>query len=277
MTPLQILSFYNAVANNGRMVKPKFVNEIRYNGKLLQKFPVVTINASIASSSTIKDARIMLEGVVEKGTAKNLQNDLYKIAGKTGTSQIAQLNKGYGGYRNVQYQASFVGYFPADNPKYSCIVVVNAPSNAVYYGNLVAGPVFKEISDKVYATTLGIQETKIWVGKRGLHVPYSKNGEKGDLKLVLEDLNIDILEKGQLSNWIKTTSTDSIVAFSNLTIKKSLVPNVVHMGLEDAVFLLENAGLKVMVRGFGSIKSQSLSPGSRIKPGDKIVLQMSFV
>ncbi len=277
MTPLQILSFYNAVANNGRMVKPKFVNEIRYNGKLLQKFPVVTINASIASSSTIRDAKIMLEGVVEKGTAKNLQNDLYKIAGKTGTAQIAQLNKGYGGYRNVQYQASFVGYFPADHPKYSCIVVVNAPSNAVYYGNLVAGPVFKEISDKVYATTLGIQETKIWAENSSLQVPYSKNGEKGDLKLVLENLDFEILEKGQLSNWIKTTSADSLVTFSNLTIKKGLVPNVVHMGLEDAVYLLENAGLKVMVRGFGSVKSQSLSPGSKVKPGNKIVLQMSFV
>jgi len=277
MTPLQILTFYNAVANNGKMVKPKFVNEIRYNGKLLQKFPVVTINSSIASSSTIKDAKIMLEGVVEKGTAKNLQNNLYKIAGKTGTAQIAQLNKGYGAYRNVQYQASFVGYFPADRPRYSCIVVVNAPSNSVYYGNLVAGPVFKEISDKVYATTLEIQNTEVLVENRNLHVPYSKNGEKEDLKFVLENMDIEIFENGQLSSWIKTTSSDSLVAFSNLTIKESLVPNVVHMGLKDAVYLLENAGLKVVVRGFGSIKSQSLSPGSRIKPGNKIVLQMSFV
>ena len=277
MTPLQILTFYNAVANNGKMVKPKFVNEIRYNGKLLQKFPVVTINSSIASSSTIKDAKIMLEGVVEKGTAKNLQNNLYKIAGKTGTAQIAQLNKGYGAYRNVQYQASFVGYFPADRPRYSCIVVVNAPSNSVYYGNLVAGPVFKEISDKVYATTLEIQNTEVLVENRNLHVPYSKNGEKEDIKFVLENMDIEIFENGQLSSWIKTTSSDSLVAFSNLTIKESLVPNVVHMGLKDAVYLLENAGLKVVVRGFGSIKSQSLSPGSRIKPGNKIVLQMSFV
>ena len=277
MTPLQILTFYNAVANNGKMVKPKFVNEIRYNGKLLQKFPVVTINSSIASSSTIKDAKIMLEGVVEKGTAKNLQNNLYKIAGKTGTAQIAQLNKGYGAYRNVQYQASFVGYFPADQPRYSCIVVVNAPSNSVYYGNLVAGPVFKEISDKVYATTLEIQNTEVLVENRNLHVPYSKNGEKEDIKFVLENMDIEIFENGQLSSWIKTTSSDSLVAFSNLTIKESLVPNVVHMGLKDAVYLLENAGLKVVVRGFGSIKSQSLSPGSRIKPGNKIVLQMSFV
>ncbi|MCD6597701.1 MAG: transpeptidase family protein [Bacteroidales bacterium] len=277
MTPLQILTFYNAVANNGRMVKPKFVNEIRYNGKLIQKFPVVTINSSIASSSTINDAKIMLEGVVEKGTAKNLQNNLYKIAGKTGTAQIAQLNKGYGAHRNVQYQASFVGYFPADKPKYSCIVVVNAPSNAVYYGNLVAGPVFKEISDKVYATTLEIQNTEVLVENRNFHVPFSKNGKKEDLRFVLENMDIEIVEKGQLSNWIRTTSSDSLVIFSNLTIKKSLVPNVVHMGLEDAVYLLENAGLKVVVRGFGSIKSQSLSPGSIVKPGNKIVLQMSFV
>ncbi len=277
MTPLQILTFYNAVANDGKMVKPKFVREIRYNGKLLKRFPVVVINPSIASSSTIKDAKKMLEGVVENGTAKNLQNDLYKIAGKTGTAQIAQSNKGYGGYGRVQYQASFVGYFPADQPKYSCIVVVNAPSNSVYYGNLVAGPVFKEISDKVYATTLEIQNTKVYAENIKHPAPYTKNGEKKDLEFLLKDLNIDLVETEGVTKWVRTTSHDSIVKIDKLTIKQQLVPNVVHMGLKDAVYLLENAGLKVTVRGYGSIKSQSIPPGSRIKRGDRIVLQMSFV
>ena len=152
LTPLQILTFYNAVANDGRMMRPRFVTEIRRNGSLLKSFkPEVIIN-SIASRSTIRKAKKMMEGVVEHGTATNLKDADYKIAGKTGTAQIAMNKYGYRSGARISYQASFCGYFPADNPIYSCIVVVNAPSNGVYYGNLVAGTVFKEIADKVYAT-----------------------------------------------------------------------------------------------------------------------------
>ncbi|MCX6253196.1 MAG: penicillin-binding protein 2 [Bacteroidia bacterium] len=152
MTPLQILNFYNAVANGGRMMRPRFVTEILRNGTVIKSYePDVIIN-SIASRSTIKKAKKMMEGVVEHGTATNLKNANYKIAGKTGTAQIAKDKYGYRQGARVSYQASFVGYFPAENPLYSCIVVVNAPSNGVYYGNLVAGSVFREISDKVYAT-----------------------------------------------------------------------------------------------------------------------------
>ena len=153
LTPLQILTFYNAVANDGRMMRPRFVTEIRRNGNVIRSFgPEVIIN-SIASRSTIRKAKKMLEGVVEHGTATNLKDADYKIAGKTGTAQIAKEKYGYRSGSRISYQASFVGYFPAENPLYSCIVVVNAPSNSVYYGNLVAGPVFKEISDKVYSTS----------------------------------------------------------------------------------------------------------------------------
>ena len=151
LTPLQILTFYNAVANDGTMMKPRFVTGILRNGSVVKSFtPEVIIN-SIASRSTIRKAKKMMEGVVERGTAINLRNANYKIAGKTGTAQIARDNKGYRSGNTMSYQASFVGYFPAENPLYSCIVVVNAPSNGVYYGNIVAGSVFKEISDKVYA------------------------------------------------------------------------------------------------------------------------------
>ena len=153
MTPLQILTFYNAVANDGRMMRPRFVTAILRNGSVIKSFdPEIIIN-SIASRSTIRKARKMMEGVVETGTATNLKNANYKIAGKTGTAQIAKDKYGYRQDARISYQASFVGYFPAENPLYSCIVVVNAPSTGVYYGNLVAGTVFKEISDKVYATS----------------------------------------------------------------------------------------------------------------------------
>jgi cell division protein FtsI (penicillin-binding protein 3) len=124
MTPLQILTFYNAVANNGKMVKPGFVREIRYHGERIRKFDTKVLNPSICSDETIRKAREILEGVVENGTAKNLRNDNFKIAGKTGTAQIANEKYGYKQGSEVSYQASFAGYFPAENPKYSCIVVI---------------------------------------------------------------------------------------------------------------------------------------------------------
>ncbi len=151
-TPLQILTFYNAVANDGRMMKPRLVKEIRYHGQQVEEFSPRVLKSSICSKATIEKAHELLEGVVERGTATNLRNDTYKIAGKTGTAQIANDKYGYKQDGRVSYQASFVGYFPADNPVYSCIVVVNAPTNSIYYGNLVAGPVFKEIADKVYSS-----------------------------------------------------------------------------------------------------------------------------
>ena len=152
LTPLQVLTFYNAVANDGKMMRPLFVSAVMRNGRIIRSYdPEVIIN-SIASRSTIRKAKKMMEGVVEHGTATNLRNPNYKIAGKTGTAQIARNKYGYRTGTSVSYSASFVGYFPAENPLYSCIVVVNSPSNGVYFGNVVAGTVFKEISDKVYST-----------------------------------------------------------------------------------------------------------------------------
>ncbi|MBN2520711.1 MAG: penicillin-binding protein 2, partial [Bacteroidales bacterium] len=153
LTPLQILTFYNAIANDGKMIKPRFVKGIMEHGEITRSFKMEVINHSICSKQTIIKVKELLEGVVENGTAQNLKNPNYKIAGKTGTAQIANKKYGYNHDKGVSYQASFVGYFPADNPKYSCIVVVNSPSRYIYYGNIVAGPVFKEIADKVYATS----------------------------------------------------------------------------------------------------------------------------
>jgi len=277
LTPLQILTFYNAVANNGIMVKPKFVKEIRYHGKLIKKFPVEIINPSIASSKTIKEAREMLLGVVENGTATNLKNKNYKIAGKTGTAQIANRNKGYGNYQSVQYQASFVGYFPADKPKYSCIIVVNAPSNAVYYGNLVAGPVFKEIANRIYATELDLNENLQLADQIKYITPYSKNGNQKDLQLIFREMNIPSNLKEQKSDWVVTQSTDSLILTKPIIIHKGVVPNVVEMGLQDAVYLLQNEGMKVKVQGYGKVRSQSIQPGTHIPGGTQIVLEMSFM
>lgn len=275
LTPLQLLAFYNAVANDGKMVKPKFVKAIRYHGEIIKEFKTEVINPSICSKSSIKKVQSLLEGVVENGTAKNLKNSYYKIAGKTGTAQIANKNYGYRFKNKINYTASFVGYFPAKNPRYSCIVVINSPSNQEYYGNRVAGPVFKEISDKVYATSLDMLTPINQDDEKIKHeAPYSKNGSLVDLKKVLDDLNIELIANDIKSDWVVTTAKDSVIELSNRYIKTGLVPNVKGMGVKDAVPILEMSGLYVTIKGRGSVVSQSISPGSRIHKGEEIVLTL---
>ncbi len=216
----------------------------------------------------------MLEGVVERGTAKNLNNEHFKIAGKTGTAQIANEKYGYKVDSKISYQASFVGYFPAERPRYSCIVVVNSPTSDVYYGNLVAGPVFREIARKVYATSLDLQKGLNRDEVILAEIPYSKGGNRKDLQHVLEMLEIPAT--GDEGIWVSTAKQEDFIQMDSLTLHKGLVPNVSSMGLKDAVYLLENSGLKVIVRGRGTVTGQSLPPGKRIEKGETITLTMSF-
>ena len=276
MTPLQILTFYNAVANNGKMVKPGFVREIRYHGERIRKFDTKVINPSICSDETIRKAHEILEGVVENGTAKNLRNDNFKIAGKTGTAQIANEKYGYKQGSEVSYQASFVGYFPAENPKYSCIVVINSPTSSIYYGNLVAGPVFKEIADKVYATSLFRDEQQYFNIPETYDPPYTKNGNLDDLRLIFERFNIATLNENVVSEWVATVKQDSTILLKPLDIRKGIMPNVKEMGLRDALYILENMALKVEVKGYGKVMRQSIVPGTKISPGLKVMLEMSM-
>jgi len=273
-TPLQILTFYNAIANDGKMVKPHFIKALLKHGETIQTFTPDVICSSICSSSTLKKVREVLEGVVEEGTANNLKNSRYRIAGKTGTAQIAKGKRGYksGG---LSYRASFVGYFPADDPKYSCIVVVNSPSKSVYYGNVVAGPIFKEISDKVFATS------SEWfpVVKSNAELtdmPVSKNGYKQQLEAVLDELDIPIKDLSKKSSWVSTIRTDDEVEMSDKNFIQNLVPNVRGMCIKDALFLLENAGLRVSVKGKGVVKSQSINAGTKAGRGQSILIEMSM-
>ncbi len=276
MTPLQILTFYNAVANNGKMVKPGFVREIRYHGERIRKFDTKVLNPSICSDETIRKAREILEGVVENGTAMNLRNDNFKIAGKTGTAQIANEKYGYKQGSEVSYQASFVGYFPAENPKYSCIVVINSPTSSIYYGNLVAGPVFKEIADKVYATSLFRDEQQYLNIPEAYDPPYSKHGNLEDLKSVFDRFNIATTNINASSKWVATVKQDSTIILKPLDIRKGIMPNVKEMGLMDALYILENMALKVEVKGYGKVLKQSIAPGTKISPGSKVLLEMSM-
>jgi cell division protein FtsI (penicillin-binding protein 3) len=274
LAPIHILTLYNSIANDGKMVKPRFVQSVTFHGKTIKNFGTEVIESSICSNSTLKKVREMLEGVVERGTAANLRNNIYKIAGKTGTAQLANNNKGYHNANGTSYQASFVGYYPAKNPRYSCIVVVNSPSNGIYYGNVVAGSVFKEIADKVFANSLDMHPM-LKPGPAPVDLPYSKTGLKKDLDYIFDKLDIQIEDKAK-TEWASTTKDSNKIELKNRVIIKNLVPNVIDMGLRDAMFLLENAGLEVIVKGKGKVTSQSISPGTRVRPGDTIILEMSM-
>jgi cell division protein FtsI (penicillin-binding protein 3) len=168
-----------------------------------------------------------------------------------------------------------VGYFPADKPRYSCIVVVNSPSKDVYYGNMVAGPVFLEIARKVYATSIDMHP---YVKKDTVRdLPYTKTGNKEELKYATKKLDIPVENIHVNSDWVSTEKKTEAVCFKKRSVVKGLVPNVVSMGAKDAVYLLENAGLNVRLLGRGSVHSQSIPPGSRVRKGEQIVLKMSRI
>jgi cell division protein FtsI (penicillin-binding protein 3) len=259
------------------MVKPRFVKEIRYHGKLIRKYNTEVLQSAICSRSTLRKVKRMLEGVVESGTAKNLNNPLIKIAGKTGTNQIYNKKYGYKSSSEVSYQASFVGYFPADDPQYSCIVVVNSPSKYVYYGNMVAGPVFLEIARKVFATSIDMHPVVTTNKEVPLDLPYSKTGNRNEIRQVLRALDIPVENNHIRSEWVSTEKKEEAVGFSSRNIITGLVPNVVSMGAKDAVYLLETAGLRVRLLGRGSVRQQSLPPGTRVSKGDLVTLEMSFL
>lgn len=273
LTPLQILAFYNAVANDGTMIKPVFIEEIRSHGKIVKRGETEVLNNHICSRETLTQIRKMLEGVVDSGTAENLANSHYKIAGKTGTAQVSLSKEGY----TQLYQASFVGYFPADKPKYSCIVVVNAPSQQIYYGNVVAGPIFREITDRIYVREYELHTDRVLANEQSLQAPFSKSGSGAALSSVFEYLHLPLNQQGEESPWVSTRSTPDGVVSTTRETPARLVPNVVDMGLKDAVYLLESRGLKVVVDGRGTVRSQSQVPGSTVRKGSVVVLHMSLI
>ena len=280
MTPLQMLTFYNAIANNGKMVKPVFVKSITHRGKQVQHFEPTVINPKICSATTIKYAQGLLQGVVENGTATNLKNPNYKIAGKTGTAQIANRENGYKNKSAVTYQASFAGYFPADNPKYSCIVVVNAPSKLDYYAAVVAGPVFKEIADKVYSSRLDMHREYFGESAVNLAQQAKKQntslawmiGNAEDIRTVSQKIGMKTNEIGS-AEWVQLNLKNNQASVSTMRQGKG-VPNVQGMGLRDAVYLLEMSGLTVKAVGRGFVKKQSLSPGVAIEKGASIQIDL---
>ena len=275
LTPLQILTFYNAVANDGKMMRPLFVSAIMRNGSEIKSYdPEVIIN-SIASRSTIRKAKKMMEGVVERGTATNLRNPNYKIAGKTGTAQIAKDKYGYRTGAKISYSASFVGYFPAETPLYSCIVVVNSPSNGVYFGNVVAGTVFKEISDKVYATRFFRNYKPDGKDAIKPSAPDAGNGYRADINEVLKNIDVRYRRTAD-DDWVSTHESGDTVSLAGVKIQPGLVPDVRGMSLRDAIYLLENSGIRVRYNGKGRVLRQSPEHGARYGEGTVVTLDMNM-
>jgi len=238
VTPLQTLAYYNAVANNGEMVKPLFVSEIKEWNKTIKKYDKVVLNPRICSQETIKKLKAVLENVVKRGTGSKLYSKDFSMAGKTGTAQV---NYAKSGGAEKYYASSFVGYFPADHPKYSCIVVVHKPNttNNNYYGADVAGPVFKRIAQKIFTDSPTTNEIK------------------------------------NLNRKIQKQENDYNSYYVRAQKKLKSIPNVRGMAGMDAVALLENLGLKVKAIGIGKVKKQSLQAGQSIAKNATIVLELS--
>ncbi len=270
VTPLHTLTFYNAVANNGKMVKPLFVKEIHYRGQTIKKYSTQVIADSICSPSTIAAAKKLLEGVVENGTGVKLKACNYKVAGKTGTAQIAS---GAGGYKgDVKYQGSFAGYFPAENPKYSCIVVIYNPRTQGYYGGEVALPVFKDIADKVFSTNLDMHKELVPSEK---NIPLAKNGNTKATVQACVSLNVPVKKLGEPDKWSTSQKEETATYLKTLPVKEGVVPNVMGMGLRDAMYLLESTGLQVKVIGRGTVTKQSVTEGSKINKGQWVTIELS--
>lgn len=271
LTPIQILTYYNAIANDGVMVKPQFVKEIRHGNEVIQTFDTIVINESIASPRTVSNLQELLKGVVENGTAKNLKKLGFSVAGKTGTAQISQ----GGSYNKKNYTATFVGYFPADEPKYSCIIVVSDPSGGRYYGSSVSAPVFKELAEKVYATRLGL------VGEEQEYQADCETFTKPSMVSYNDFLNycsqedIPFVDNADNDKWVTVNINKDVTYVSPVEFEENKVPDVKGMNVSDAVCILESMGWKVTFTGYGKVKTQSVKPNTELKKGSAINLTLS--
>jgi cell division protein FtsI (penicillin-binding protein 3) len=276
LTPLQLLTFYNAVANNGTMMKPYLVQAVQRYGETINEFAPTVIKRRIASDRSLSLVRQLLKGVVDNGTAHKLHTDLYDFAGKTGTAQInyrrtSATNNKVGGYR-----ASFVGYFPAENPKYSCVVVIHRPRRNGFYGADVAGPVFREIADNAMATTPDATEPingKPFAKLEGNMLPGFDVGNKEDLKTVMNYLDFNYFGQPSTDMAAIRAKKDSIL-FQDRVVAAKKVPNVMGMGLKNALYSLENRGYQVAIDGFGKVVGQSVPAGTALRRGRTVKITL---
>jgi cell division protein FtsI (penicillin-binding protein 3) len=270
--PIYTLNFYNAIANDGKMMRPYIVKEIRREGHTILKNSPEVINSSICKSSTLKKVQGMLEGVIGYGTAKSNKSEEFGIAGKTGTAQL-----GYGQGGVTKHQVSFCGYFPSDEPMYSCIVVVKEPQMAPAAA-FMCGDVFKKVAERIYAQEhdKDLDDLERWKGDsiQPYNLPRVKAGSRELVEEAMEELDLDYQK--DKSDWVslsKSTEYNELVA-SARPVLDNLVPNVVGMGAADAVYLLESCGMHVQLYGKGRVIRQSILNGQNIVKGSTIVLTL---
>ena len=276
VTPMHTLMLYNAVANNGHMVSPRLVNAITEDGHVVKRFKTETVNNKICSDKTLRLVRQALEGVVEEGTGSMMKNPNYKIAGKTGTAQVAMKNSGYSDSKGGRdYLATFVGYFPADNPKYTCIVAIKTyfgpGSYNTYYGASLAAPAFKAIADQIYAMDVNWQTTI--PNERTMPVTSVKGGNIKQIRTATEQLAINTSLHRRDKGWGTTTTDSTFVDIKTLHTENEM-PSVIGMSLKDALYVLESKGLKVGFSGKGKVIQQSVKAGSPIPAGSSVYLTL---
>jgi cell division protein FtsI (penicillin-binding protein 3) len=274
ISPLHTCMLYNSIANNGKMMKPYLVSSIKEYGKEVKVFQPKEI-AQVGDSSTVAQLQKCMRAVVTEGTAKGIESPYYTMAGKTGTAQVA--DKGIQ-YSDGVYQGSFVGFLPADQPKYTiCVVIRTKPHSAAYYGGAIAAPVFRMVADKIFSENMGA-----WAGpldslaRNGGTIPAKAATARG-YQLLMNAIGKRAPVQVDYMNTLMQMETDSNkhIAIQPKKVYRNVMPDVTGMGLKDAVYLLENSGMQVQVLGRGKVHAQSVTPGTRIAKGQTITLQLS--
>ncbi|MGQ0739062.1 MAG: penicillin-binding protein [Bacteroidota bacterium] len=273
VSPLHTLTLCNAIANKGRMMKPYLVSSVRNNGILFKEFKPTVIEESICKPEVVQAARAAMEATVIDGTATRVFKGMpFAVAGKTGTAHVSD---GPVKYAHGVYQAAFVGYFPSDKPQYTCIVVIRTkPHAASHYGGTLAAPVFREIATKLYAMYVEGKTSSQYAAVKD-SAAYFYAGAANDIKNVLGILNIRYADSSAQQEWSTVYANNFQPVLTSASVRKQVMPNVRGMGLKDALYLLENMGVKVSVRGRGKVSIQSISPGMKLAKGITVILELS--
>ncbi len=275
ISPIQTLVLYNAIANNGVMMKPYLVNAIQEEGRVIKTFSPTVYNPQLVKPSTVKALQIALEGVCINGTGKGLfKNSLYKVAGKTGTALVANGNKGYA---DKIYQSSFAGYFPADNPQYTIVVIIkNKPHAYPFYGASVAGPVFKEISDRLYSTYIHNKTNTAPVIALKDSQAFQYSISRSSLQAIAKKINLSYQDSTASSNnWVNLNGVGKTAKAAAKLVSDSTMPDISGMKLQDALWLCEKKGLQVKCIGKGRVVRQSIAQGAYIIKGQPILIELN--
>lgn len=273
VTPLQTLTLYNAIANDGKMMKPYLVNSIKSNGITVKEFSPTVVEEQLVKPQIVKAAKTCMESVVSEGTAKDIFKDFpCPVAGKTGTAHVAD---GVHGYGDGIYQATFVGYFPANAPEYTCIVVIKTkPHAAVHFGAALAGPVFREIATKLYAQYVQGKKTAP-LRLTADSSSYEYAGYSSDMNNVLNTLHVYHLDSSYKNSWSWIYNKNYKPVVKAETVSNNTMPDVKNMTLKDALYLLENMNVKVLTKGRGKVVAQDILPGTAINKNQTVTLLLN--